>query len=38
MPLYRVRAPASTRTIYQCDVICILVMLKKLKTWSLTTT
>ncbi|KRX29605.1 hypothetical protein T08_1322, partial [Trichinella sp. T8] len=32
MPLYRVRAPASSRMIYQCDIICILVMPKKLKT------
>ncbi|KRX53934.1 hypothetical protein T09_3693 [Trichinella sp. T9] len=33
MPLYRVRAPASSRMIYQCDIICILVIPKKLKTF-----
>ncbi|KRY05663.1 hypothetical protein T12_11471 [Trichinella patagoniensis] len=32
MPLYRVRALASSRMIYQCDIICIFVMPKKLKT------
>ncbi|XP_003370873.1 hypothetical protein Tsp_12900 [Trichinella spiralis] len=32
MLLYRVPAPASSRMIYQCDIICILVMPKKLKT------
>ncbi|KRY51707.1 hypothetical protein T03_12278 [Trichinella britovi] len=32
MPLYRVRAPASSRMIYHCDIICILVMPKKVKT------
>ncbi|XP_003372517.1 conserved hypothetical protein [Trichinella spiralis] len=32
MPLYRVRTSASSRVIYQCDIICMLLMPKKSKT------
>ncbi|KRX44167.1 hypothetical protein T09_15032 [Trichinella sp. T9] len=32
MPLYRVRTWVSSRMIYQCDIICNLVIPKKLKT------